>query len=565
MAATDKELARIHKIIAEKKERGQHPLKLFRPLKGGQEDFLRSKARKRILRGGNRAGKTMTCSMEFASAALGIPLKDSEGNEIPFTYPTDRPLTMWIIAIDLFHVARNIHRLLFKPGAFKVIRDLETGEIRAYNPFDPKDVARKKEAKWAPPLIPEKFVQEWSWENKAQRVFNVCRLVNGTEIYAFSSRGEAPQGDQCDLIWVDEDLANDEFIKESAMRILDRGGRFMWSAFPHQGNEALLRLSEEAEAEVKSPQPEGKNPICQEYVIKMSENPHLDREAVTDILAGLSDEERQARDDGDFCLDYVSMFPMFHEFTHGIKVHEGEQDSIDAEIVKNNLEPPFDWTRYLVLDPGTARPAVLFAAIPPPQFDRNRDPTIVIYDEIAIPRLNAIELAEKVYQKTRDQAFEAFIIDGHAGRQTSLGRGETTQQLYSIEFEKRGIRSRATGSGFIQGSDNVTAGIDFIRRYLHINSDGKSRIRVIRDKVPNLCRQLKKYKKSMTKDVVSDKPASNQIDDLVDCLRYLAAFNPQYRRPEKKYSQLGTAYRAFLDWTGKKKTNETVTCGPQYS
>lgn len=563
--ATDKDIARLQQLLSEKRERGNHPLKLFRPLKGGQEDFIRSKARKRILRGGNRAGKTMTCSMEFASAALGIPLRDSEGNEIPFSYPTDRPLTMWIIAIDLFHIARNIYRLLFKPGSFKIIQDLKTGEIRAYNPFDPNDVARYKEAKWAPPLIPEKFVEEWSWENKAQRVFNVCRLVNGTEIYAFSSRGEAPQGDQCDLIWVDEDLANDEFIKESAMRILDRGGRFMWSAFPHQGNEALLRLSEEAEAEEKIPLAKGKNPICQEFVIKMSDNPHLNREAVTDILAGLSVEERAARDEGDFCLDYVSMFPMFHEYTHGIRMEPEEWDEIDEAICKNNFEPPLNWTRYLVLDPGHVRPAVLFAAVPPPEYDEHREPTIVIYDEIAVQRITAGETAKLVYERVKDQSFEAFIIDGHAGRQTSLGRGETTQQLYSMEFEKQGIKSRITGNGFIQGSDNIAAGIDYIRKYLHINPDGRSRIRVIKDRVPNLCRQIKKYKKSLTKDIVSDKPAANQVDDLVDCLRYLSAFNPQYRPPEKVIHQLSPAYKAFRSFFKNKKKDEEVTCGPQYS
>lgn len=559
MTTTAKDLVRLKELLKEKQERDSHPLRLYRPLPGGQNNFLLSKARKRILRGGNRAGKTVTCAMEFASAALGIPLYDKDGNEIEFKYPKDRPLVMWIIAVDLFHIARNIHRLLFKPGAFKVIKDEQTGQTRAVRPGCPNDKAREKEFKFSSPLIPEKFISEWSWENKAQRVFNVVRLTNGTEIYAFSSKGDAPQGDKCDLIWVDEDLANDEFIKEAAVRILDNGGRFMWSAFPHQGNEALIALSEEAERCDKE------KPTCEEFVIRMSDNPHLNQEAVTDILSGMSEEERRSRDDGDFCTDYVSMFPAFSEFANGIRVEGNGQDAIDKAIAENNFEPPDDWTRYLVLDPGHARPAVLFAAVPPQHFDPLREPTIVVYDEIAVNRIDAEETARLVDKKARNQSFEAFIIDGHAGRQTSMGRGETIQQLYAAAFERHKLKSRSTGNGFVQGSDNVDAGNECIREGLKIRKDGHSKIRLIRDKVPNLVRQLKKYRKTITKDHVQDKPAPNQVDDLVHCLRYLAAFDPKYRKPDKSIAQQSPAYRAFLAFMGKKKTDVSVNCGPQYS
>lgn len=122
-----------------------------------------------------------------------------------------------------------------------------------------------------------------------------------------------------------------------------------------------------------------------------------------------------------------------------------------------------------------------------------------------------------------------------------------------------------TGSGFIQGSDNVPAGLDCIRQGLHINPDGRSRIRVVAEKCPNLCKQMELYKKSITNNIVQDKPATNQVDDLVHCLRYLAAFNPQYRRPEKSSRQYSPAYKAYLSFFKNKKKDEEVTCGPQYS
>ena len=509
----------------------------------------------------HNSGKSTSAAVEFASAATGIPLKDSENNDIRFRYPTNKPLVMWVIGYDLDHLSRNIYRLLFQEGAFKLIKDLETGEPRAWRPWEPEDKAREKQAYPAPPLIPERFIEDFAWENKAQRVFKVCRLINGTEIRAFSSMGKEPQGDQCDVVWIDEDVENSELIMESTARLLDRGGCMFWSAFPKSKNAALRRLSEEAaEADPLAP-------TCTEVVLRMSDNPFLNQNALKDFLGGLSDAERRSRDFGEFCDDLVAMFPSFDTRIHGVK-DKGDElaDAIDIALADNGMEPPLDWTRYLVLDPGHARPGILFAAIPPSHFDKKRDPTIVVYDEIAKPRIDAAETARLVAEKTAGQHFEAFIIDGRAGRQTSMGRGETIQQLYAMEFANHELRSRSTGSNFIQGSDNVEAGLDFIRQYLHINADGRSRIRVIPGKVPNLCKQMELYKKSITNNVVQDKPAPNQVDDMVHCLRYLSAFNPQYRRPEKGEKQWSPAYKAFKSFFnhGKKKPN-SVICGPQYS
>jgi len=506
----------------------------------------------------HNSGKSTSAAVEFASAATKIPLRDSEDKEIPFRYPTDRPLVMWVIGYDLDHLSRNIHRLLFQDGSFKLIKDLETGETRAWRPWIPEELERKKETFNAPPLIPERFIDDFAWENKAQRVFKVCRLINGTEIRAFSSMGKEPQGDQCDCVWIDEDVENDKLIMESTARLIDRGGCMFWSAFPKSKNEALRKLSYEA-ADANP-----LDPTCTETVLRMSDNPFLDQKALQDFLAGLSDEERRSRDFGEFCDDLVAMFPTFDQKLHGVRSAELEMDAIDKAIRNNGLDPPQDWTRYLVLDPGHARPAVLFMAVPPPQFDVKRQPSLILYDEIAVPRIDAAETARLIVQKTRGQSFEAFIIDGHAGRQTSMGRGETTQQFYSQEFEKRGLRSRSTLNGFVQGSDNVAAGLECIRDFLHINADGRSRLRVVSEKCPNLCKQMELYKKSITNNIVQDKPANNQVDDLVHCLRYGTAFNPQYRKPEKSFANYSPAYRSFLKFMGKKPEDNSVKCGPQY-
>jgi hypothetical protein len=40
---------------------------------------------------------------------------------------------------------------LFKPGAFQIIRDEETGKWRVFRPDDPADMDREDEARPAPP------------------------------------------------------------------------------------------------------------------------------------------------------------------------------------------------------------------------------------------------------------------------------------------------------------------------------------------------------------------------------------------------------------------------------
>lgn len=541
-------------LLAEKKRRDNEALRLYRPLPGQQEAFLKGLAPKRIARGGNRSGKSTVCSIEMAHAITGIPIYDSQGNQIPDKYPRKEPMTMWVVGLDLGHVARNVHRLLFEKGAFKVIKDLHTGLPRAFNPQDPADMEREAEAYRSDPLVPDRFIKEFAWENKAQRVFNSVRFTNGNILHAFSSKGEEPQGDQIDLVWVDEDVANPELIRECQMRLIDRKGRFIWSAYPKVKNISLRSMSKEAQ------EADPRNPSCQEFVLRLSDNPFMDAEFKESILAGLTDDQRRSRDYGHFQTDLVSMFPGFEEHIHCVPLPDPDNhDAIDRAIINNGMHPPGHWTRYLVLDPGHARPAVLLAAVPPPELESEKrsQSTIVCYDEIAIPRLSASELAPIVQQRINSEQFEVFIIDDHAGRQHSMGRGDTVEQNYAKEFEKLGIKSRLSKSHFCPGSDDVAGGCEMIRNRLTPRWDGRGSIRIIKEKCPNLVNQMIDYRKGMdARGYIDDKPAPRQIDDLVDCLRYLVAFGPTYRRPDRIETNDSGAYQRFLKDKELKKQKE---------
>ena len=528
---------------AEIARRSTEALRLYRPMPS-QFPFHNSPATERVVRGGNRGGKSTCAAVEFASAATETQLTAADGTPIPFRYPKG-PKLMWVVGYDQKHIGQTIYRLLFRPGVFRMIRDKATGEWRSWRPWEPEDKDRENETKPCPPLIPPRFIDPkgWAWENKADRVFTTCRLKDGTEIHAFSSKGEPKQGDPVDLIWVDEDIAFPRHVAEWQARLIDKRGRLIWSAFPHSKNEALVRMSERAKEQEGEP-----SPSVFEILLRQSHNPFLPAEAVKERLEAWSEDERRARDLGEFLTDTVAMYPNFSKHLHCTPREEGK-DKLDKLIEDRGGQIPEDWTRYLVLDPGHAKQGVLFAAVPPPHIYGDH---VVIYDEIFARRIDAYALARAVFQKAKGFAFRAFIIDSHAGRQTPMGHNKTIKRQYSEAFESVGLTSELSGSSFIDGSDNVDAGIGLVREWMHIRGDGTTKLRIVTATTPNLQRQLDGYKKHVMNGEPQDRPAAGQVDELCDCARYLAAANPGWYPPQQKVAVESPILRIFNEWTRER-------------
>jgi len=448
-----------------------------------------------------------------------------------------------------------------------MIKDQVTGEWRSWRPWEPSDAARIQETRPAPPFIPPRFVlpKGTAWERKSQHIFSVIRLTNNTEIYAFTSNTDPKQGDKVDLIWIDEDIEYPAFVAEWQARLSDMKGRLIWSAFPHSKNPALTAMSERALKDAE----EGVNPPdVHETVVTFSDNPFIDPDEKRKRLKAWEDDpdEARARDLGQFLTDNILMFPSFHKSVHVTPAETVDlDDQIDTAIRSRGGQPPLEWTRYLVLDPGHVRPAVLFACVPPPELGR----AIVVYDEIAGSRIDAYQLARRVYDKTQGQFFETFLIDSHAGRMTPMGYGDSVGSVYSKAFHDLHLRSRLTGSTFMPASDDVMGGIGMIRGLLPIQSNGKPILRIVRDHCPSLVRQLEHYrKKQVDKKVILDEPQPRQICDFVDCLRYLAAYSPTYTPPSDDRRKSGMAYHRFQERKKRRDQKKSqasadgVTLGP---
>ena len=105
------------------------------------------------------------------------------------------------------------------------------------------------------PLIDERAVKSIAWESKKLGVPKKITMHNGWEIVFYSSEGPPPNGVDVDLVVFDEEITQKDWYDEMAARLLDRSGRFIWSATPQDSSDSLLSLYERAVDSEGDPEP----------------------------------------------------------------------------------------------------------------------------------------------------------------------------------------------------------------------------------------------------------------------------------------------------------------------
>ncbi len=502
--------------MVEKTRRQQETLQLYRAMPT-QVPFHITTASEKLARGGNRSGKTGCCVAEVASAAMGIPLHGPNGEELPFLYPKNRPLLIWAIGYDENHIGRMYHKL-FGKRMFKVIRDRDTKQVRMWRPWETDDAAREDEVEMAEPLIPERAIAGWGWEKKAEKVFTVCHLHNGTDIYAFTSGGEAATGDAVDIIWIDEDIKYPNYIAEWQARLSDNRGKLLWSSWPRTANRALKEMSDRAKDQRHS-----ENPDVFEICLKFSDNPYEPADEKRKRLAGWNPVERRARDLGEFVTDTILIFPSFNIEIHGLPSKVEPKDKLEQVLAKHNWRVPLNWTNYLTLDPGHAHLAVLLCSVPPPEIGDY----IVVWAEICTPHLNADQIAMEVQRLGANRIWQAFYIDKSGGQRTVEGLGDDIRMIYTRAFKRHELKSVTTGHSFLFGSNDVQARNMMTRNCLSPRAGIGPKLRLIDGATPETQKEFGLYKKRVTRDDIQDKVVSRD-DHAMDAIGYLISGNPVY-------------------------------------
>lgn len=524
-------LVSVRKIIVEKALRRIEALNLYEPLHE-QERFHASTCRQRLLRGSNRGGKTLPAAIEVGRALTG---RDPAGK-----YPSIDG-RVFAVGKNLDHVGQVMWRKLGRPGAFKIIKDLGTGEWRAFRPWTQEDQSRREQARPAPPILPRRLIKSIAWENKAKSIPKQVTLHNGWEINFYSSEGKPPQGSDVDLWWFDEEIVDEDWHPEMVARVLDRGGRGIWSATPQAGTEKLLELHELADRERLQ-----ERPAVEEFVILLADNPHLGEQEKRDFAASLNEEQQRVRVAGEFLIHSWRVYPEYSRYLHG----------------SCRFEIPGHWTRYVAVDPGRQICACLFLAVSPPEEGDH----VFLYDELYIQNSDAEQFGQKMREKCAAQIFESFIIDSHGSRVTEMGSGRTVEEQYSAKLRKYRVSSRRTGHGFTWGSDDIEGGLEAVRGWLRVRDDGTPRLRVFWAEMPNWEWEVQHYRYKRVNNVVTDKPEERGRVHLMACMRYLAMARPKCVRVKGTSKPLEGAIKAFREKEKRRRdrdgSNGRVLLGP---
>ena len=538
------QIRQLEEVIAELWRRERVTLDLFEPLPSQQELFD-STAKEILAFGSNRGAKTTACMVQLAMIVQG---RHPRLSGMPWGIRKNGGRCA-VVGYDLGHIGRVLYPKLFRPGAIKIIRDEVTGTWRSYRPWLPSDKAREGEAEEAPPLIPPEMIAPGgiAWLVRKLNIPKRIKLVNGWEIYFFSSEGEPPQGDDYDLAVFDEEMQRPDFYTEISVRLLTRKGFFLWGATGHVGGDALVKLADRAQQQVNDPSPRVKA-----IFFGMDMNPHLDpeeRALLKDKFANDPDAYR-ARIEGVLMGNTFRVYPEF-----SIKVH-----GFDLKDLKESVVPE-DWARWMILDPGRQKCATAFMAMPPDEH------MILQEGELYITECTARKWASAVEIATRGKFFEAAIIDGQAARVHEMTSGITREQLYWEALDELGVWDRFRHKRFIYGSTDIESRVESVHDWLAPGEEGTPYYRIAIGRCPNTEREFVAYVNTRVKTPsgarLTDKPNAKSPNDCMNCLEYAAAFRPQYRRPRKKERAKSNAV-LFMEAKRKRERQDSrgVNFGP---
>lgn len=505
--------------IAELKDRRHMAIKFFKAMEHQDPVFEQPRPKYMLITGGNRGGKSICMLSLLAAIALDEKITLSNGKQVDARMPwqKDRCLKIWIACIDLKHVGEVIFPGLFKSGLFKLCRDPVTRKYRTFIPDVDKRLGIKPRD--AGPLIPGRFIKNIVWENKAASIFSQVTIIDPATkeeiatIHAYTSKGDPPQGRAVDFIAIDEQLENTGYIDELKARIIDLDGQIAWASWNDEESPELKKF-----VEIIDRESEKNSGIAKKVVLSMSANKTLTRKAIQDFRDGCATEEEWLqRDRGIPPSEKQRMYPRFDAMVHTAIVEADENEDEISRILRDHKGiPPNSWTKYLALDPGTKAPAILLAAVPPPELGK----FLIPYQEIYPGRADPWELAEFAQRYTEGQEFYRFICDKRAGRQQTMGLHSGTRVIdaYFEAFERYGIRCSTTGHMFMFGSDDVAGRQAVVQGLLHAQpGEHFPRLRIVTERCEQLCTQLYRVKKRVIAKEEQDERKARGDHDLVDC------------------------------------------------
>lgn len=338
-----------------------------------------------------------------------------------------------------------------------------------------------------------------SWEKSYNKSLRTLTLANGSfiEFMSYDQDLDAFAGTSRHFVSFDEEPPMSIF-NECMMRIIDTDGDWWISMTPVEGLTWIW-------TELYEPYMErgiGRDEILI-LEVSIHDNPHLSDKAKRKILGRLNEEERAAREEGNFSQISGRVYKTFDKNVHGI--HDYEFKLLPSMRI------------YTSIDTGFRHPAAwLWHAVSPGGH-------IVTFHEIVVAEKTVEELAKMVLayeNKVREEYpfFDVYVRTGDpAIKQTREHTGTSVMQ----EYAKHGIYIGVEGV-----PRDVSIGVIKVTQYLNNKINGIQAWRYVREACPILESQMKNihWVKWASKKMEYEKAPKLEIDkkddDAPDSLRY---------------------------------------------
>lgn len=335
-----------------------------------------------------------------------------------------------------------------------------------------------------------------SWDTAYDKFERVLNFANGSfiELMSYDQDLDKFAGTSRHFVHFDEEPPQDIFTENTA-RLVDTGGSYWITMTPVEGMTWVYDtiyepgISEDSGITVVE--------------VSMTENPHLDSEAVQDFLDSLDPDERKAREKGQFVQLGGLVYKSFDTSMH---------------VSKSGWRPSKDHLVVCSLDHGFHNPtAALWHAV-------SQDGEVVTFYEHYVSGQtvpwHAAQI-NRINQEVLNLQPDLYIADPSI-RNTQPISGTSIH----LEYLTRGIP-------FTLGNNDVVAGINRVSQYLKLRN-GKP-MWVITEDCPNLIKEMRRYrwktyasKKVANANNLQEEPHKKD-DHACDAARYFFMSRPDLR------------------------------------
>lgn len=389
-----------------------------------------------FVNGGNRAGKTDLGAQWAVAHALGSEDPQvqawANNNCIDTSRMNKRPGIVWAVSITFSDSRRYIREKLAK-----------------YLPAGTKTIS-------------------WTADGEALAV-----LPNGGRILCKAwTQGRARfQGDSISAAWVDEEPMDEEAWSELLMRLADKKGRALVTFTP-----GLMGLTWVYKRYV-----ENVSPLVCSYSIYGTDNPYVPRKALDEILSGYSENERAAREKGEWVSKNGLVYSAWRRQVHVIPP----------------MPIPKEWKRYRGIDFGFADPfACVWLAVDP------SDSQIHVYRLLYRPQKTVLENGNTINELSAGETFEATVAD-------------------SADANSRRILTNDCDIITDKPNKAIEAGIQAVWARLKVGGNGKPGM-VVHSCCKELIQEIEGYRWGR-----DNKPTG--LDHSLDALRYIIMYIDRMR------------------------------------